>query len=105
MLIPKSTPIGYFYNILNIEEIYEDGAAQLVKLSKSEHAVFRYWSEGYSPEVIAERVRINKKSVLNSKARLLNKYGVHDKNSLLLIASILFKRKIIKLGESSENTP
>ncbi|MGG2141014.1 hypothetical protein [Symbiopectobacterium sp. RP] len=47
----------------------------------------------------------NKKSVLNSKARLLNKYGVHDKNSLLLIASILFKRKIIKLGESSENAP
>ncbi|MGL9751135.1 MAG: helix-turn-helix transcriptional regulator [Symbiopectobacterium sp.] len=77
----------------------------LDQLSKSEHAVFRYWIEGHSPEVIAERVGINKKSVLNSKARLLNKYGVNDKNSLLLIASILFKRKIIKLDESSENAP
>ncbi|MBG6245921.1 LuxR family transcriptional regulator [Candidatus Symbiopectobacterium sp. 'North America'] len=105
VLIPKSTPISYLYKVLNIEEINESGAAQPVKLSKSEHAVFRYWSEGYSPEVIAERVGINKKSVLNSKARLLNKHGVHDKNSLLLIASILFKRKIIKLGESSENAP
>lgn len=103
VLIPKSTPISYFSNLLNIEEIHERGAAQPVKLSKSEHAVFRYWSEGYSPDVIAERVGINKKSVLNSKARLLNKYGVHDKNSLLLIASILFKRKMIKLGENSEN--
>ncbi|MCW2484067.1 helix-turn-helix transcriptional regulator, partial [Candidatus Symbiopectobacterium sp. NZEC135] len=96
VLIPKSTSIGYFSNILNIEEIHESGAAQPVKLSKSEHAVFRYWSEGYSPEVIAERVGINKKSVLNSKARLLNKYGVHD---------ILFKRQIIKLGEGSANAP
>lgn len=105
VLIPKSTPISYFYNVLNVKEIHESAAAQPVRLSKSEHAVFRYWSEGYSPDVIAERVGINKKSVLNSKARLLNKYGVHDKNSLLLIATILFKRKIIKLSESSENAP
>lgn len=102
LLVPKSTSTEYFYNILKIKDDYENGLVQPVRLSKSEYAVFQYWSEGYAPETISELVGINKKSVLNSKARLLNKYGVHDKSSLLLIAKILFKRKRVRQNEARE---
>lgn len=102
LLVPKSTSITYFYNIMKVKDDYDSGFVQPVRLSKSEYAVFQYWSDGYTPEAIAELVGINKKSVLNSKARLLNKYGVHDKSSLLLIAKILFKRKHAKPNDQRE---
>lgn len=102
VLIPKSTPTEYFYKIMNFIELYEKEFTQPVKLSKSEYAVFQYWSAGYTAEAISEIIGINKKSVLNSKARLLNKYGVHDKNSLLLIAKILFRNKSINNFDTND---
>ncbi|MBJ7222766.1 MULTISPECIES: LuxR C-terminal-related transcriptional regulator [unclassified Brenneria] len=105
VLISKSSPIESFYKLLDVIPPYGGNSFNPVRLSKSEYAVFQYWSSGYSAESISEIIGLNKKSVLNSKSRLLNKYGVQDKNSLLLIAKILFKEKVAgKPPYSSEST-
>lgn len=95
ILISKSTSIDYFYTFLDAVHQHDKQLFSPVRLSKSEYAVFQYWCAGYTAESIAELIGLNKKSVLNSKSRLLNKYGVQDKNSLLLIAKILFRDHII----------
>ncbi|MDX5629038.1 MULTISPECIES: LuxR C-terminal-related transcriptional regulator [unclassified Brenneria] len=91
LLISKSSPIAAFYQLLDVIPQHSRHSLMPVRLSKSEYAVFQYWIAGYSVESISAIVGLNKKSVLNSKSRLLNKYGVQDKNSLILIAKILFR--------------
>ncbi|WP_210416998.1 LuxR C-terminal-related transcriptional regulator [Brenneria corticis] len=107
MLISKSSPIDFFYKLLDFIQPQNPHFLNPVRLSKSEQAVFQYWTSGYTAESISEIIGLNKKSVLNSKSRLLNKYGVQDKNSLLLIAKILFRDGIAEqpsyLPESTPN--
>lgn len=91
ILVSKATSIDYFYKFLGVVHQHDKRLFCPVRLSKSEYAVFKYWSAGCTAESIADMIGLNKKSVLNSKSRLLNKYGVQDKNSLLLIAKILFR--------------
>ncbi|EHD20028.1 MULTISPECIES: LuxR C-terminal-related transcriptional regulator [Brenneria] len=107
MLISKSSPMDFFYKLPDFIPSQNSHLLNPVRLSKSEQTVFQYWTSGYTAESISEIIGLNKKSVLNSKSRLLNKYGVQDKNSLLLIAKILFKDTIAKqsshLSESTKN--
>ncbi|MCG8707592.1 LuxR family transcriptional regulator [Brenneria sp. 4F2] len=95
ILISKSSPIDAFYQLLDVIPVQNRHSFTPVRLSKSEYAVFQYWIAGYTVESISEIVGLNKKSVLNSKSRLLNKYGVQDKNSLILIAKILFRDGLV----------
>ncbi|WP_121572858.1 helix-turn-helix transcriptional regulator [Brenneria alni] len=105
ILISKSSPIDAFYKLLDVIPPHTRHLFNPVRLSKSEYAVFHYWILGYTAESISEIIGLNKKSVLNSKSRLLNKYGVQDKNSLLIIAKILFRESIAgKPPCSSEST-
>ncbi|KHN50317.1 helix-turn-helix transcriptional regulator [Pectobacterium fontis] len=100
ILISKSADINSLYKLFDFVHLHDRRLFSPVRLSKSEYSVFQYWSAGYSAEAIADRIGLNKKSVLNSKSRLLNKYGVQDKNSLLLIAKILFKDSVIEEFDS-----
>ncbi|MEH2922526.1 helix-turn-helix transcriptional regulator [Samsonia erythrinae] len=100
ILISKSAPIDSFYKLLDFAYLHDRRLFNPVRLSKSEYAVFQYWCAGYTAEAIADIIGLNKKSVLNSKSRLLNKYGVQDKNSLLLIAKIIFKDSVIEEFDS-----
>ncbi|QTF07024.1 LuxR family transcriptional regulator [Brenneria izadpanahii] len=105
VLISKSSPIDVLYSFLDFILTHNKNALTPVRLSKSEYAIFQYWIAGYSVDIISEIIGLNKKSVLNSKSRLLNKYGVQDKNSLLLIAKILFRdNPIDELPYSAEPT-
>ncbi|MEH0873486.1 LuxR C-terminal-related transcriptional regulator [Pectobacterium cacticida] len=104
LLISKSAAIDSFYTLLDSIHRHDRRLFTPVRLSKSEYAVFQYWCSGYSADTIADLIGLNKKSVLNSKSRLLNKYGVQDKNSLLLIAKIIFKDSVIDGFESRSNS-
>ncbi|MFC3396760.1 helix-turn-helix transcriptional regulator [Brenneria rubrifaciens] len=104
ILISKSTPIDYLYQLFDTVHLNDRRFFNPVRLSKSEYAVFQYWCAGYTAEAIAAITGLNKKSVLNSKSRLLNKYGLQDKNSLLLIAKILFRDNIIEESGDSHNS-
>ncbi|WP_375153862.1 LuxR C-terminal-related transcriptional regulator, partial [Brenneria goodwinii] len=99
ILISKSSPIEVFYRFLDSILTHNQNLFTPVRLSKSEYAIFQYWISGHPVELISEIIGLNKKSVLNSKSRLLNKYGVQDKSSLILIARILFRESLI--GEES----
>lgn len=100
ILISKSAAIDSFYKLLDFVHLHDRRLFSPVRLSKSEYAVFQHWCAGYTAEAIADIIGLNKKSVLNSKSRLLNKYGVQDKNSLLLIAKIIFKDSVIEEFDS-----
>ncbi|WP_223881623.1 helix-turn-helix transcriptional regulator [Affinibrenneria salicis] len=93
IVVSRAMPVDYFSRILCFAQPNGRGATHPVKLSEAEYTVFRYWSMGYSSEKITELTGIKRKSVLNSKSRLLNKYGVRDKGSLLMISRLIFNPK------------